>query len=110
MEIKVTSIPITEIGVAVAGPEGKSSYQLWLDAGNSGTLDDFFKSIVNRNTKVYRYDNQTEMVIMHQIGKRAMVQCIEDGGALYEADIVHLNLDTVQIKTKSQKILTIIIQ
>lgn len=29
-----------------AGEDGKSAYQLWLDAGNSGTVEDFLESLI----------------------------------------------------------------
>jgi len=30
---------------AIRGPEGKSAYQVWLDAGNTGTVDDYISSL-----------------------------------------------------------------
>lgn len=108
--VKVNAQPAQKVQVYKAGATGKSAYDLWLAAGNVGTLDEFFSSLVNRNTKVYQYVNRTEMVINHQIGKRAMVQCIDEQGNVYVTDVEHITLDTVIIRTNISKNLTIIIQ
>jgi hypothetical protein len=42
----ITNIPVTEaeknVPIAYMGRPGKDAYQLWLEAGNVGTLEDFF--------------------------------------------------------------------
>ena len=42
------------------GEQGKSAYQSWLDAGNTGTEDDFLNWLRNINARVYIQETQPE--------------------------------------------------
>jgi len=39
----------------VVGAPGKSAYEIWLDAGNTGTEDDFLFSLINGGDLAFRY-------------------------------------------------------
>lgn len=49
---------IQTVGIVVSEFRGRSAYQVWLDEGNVGTVDDFFASILNTDTSSFdaRYE------------------------------------------------------
>lgn len=46
VDVNVSS-SIQSVGIVVSEFRGRSAYQVWLDAGNTGTVDDFFADIAN---------------------------------------------------------------
>jgi hypothetical protein len=54
MNIEVIKLPVTNIEIFRTGPKGKDAYEAWLEAGNVGTLEDFFS---------YKYNDDTDYAL-----------------------------------------------
>lgn len=104
MKIEVKQIPPVKVNIVKTGPQGLSAYEVWLAAGNVGTVADF----LSKDQRVYQYDG-TEMIINHSLGRRVTVQAITSDGKVYFPEVQHLMLDTVAVRTIAQTSLTLII-
>jgi hypothetical protein len=102
----VRKVPNVAVEVSRAGPAGKSAYELWLEAGNVGTLQDFLAG----GQLVYDYAG-TQMTVTHNLGRYASVQCVDtETKKEYVPEIEWLTLDTLIIRTLSVKNLKIILK
>lgn len=99
-----------DVRVVETGGTGKSAYQVWLDAGNVGTVQDFFRSLVEIHAQIFQYQNQTSQIFTHNLGRAVLVQVIDDLGNTHFPDVQRISLNEVQIRTNIPKNLTIIIQ
>jgi hypothetical protein len=106
MIIEVVQIPTTQVEIYRKGEQGKSAYDLWLEQGNVGTIQDFLAG----GQLTYDYSG-TQMVITHNLGRYVSVQCVDIGTKKeYVPEIEWLTLDTLIIRTLTVKNLKIILK
>lgn len=106
MKIIVKQQKPTKVEVFRTGATGKSAYQIWLDAGNMGSIAEFLA----RDIRTYSYINSINAIFTHNLGKHVIVQAIDTNGNTHYPDVVRINLNQVQIITNIPKTLTIIVQ
>lgn len=93
--------PVGQAGATGApgatGAEGVSAYQLWLDAGNAGTIDDF---LANFQSGIYRHVQMTPASVWnihHTLGRYAAVTVVDSAGSMVEGDVAYVSTSEVTI-------------
>lgn len=79
------------------GEDGKSAYQLWLDDGNTGSLEDFFASLTGQ---AYTHDQMipgTVWNITHNLGFFPNVMSFDSAGTQIIGEVVHLDKNRMTI-------------
>lgn len=79
------------------GVEGVSAYQLWLDAGNTGSINDFLSQF---QSGIYRYVQMTPSSfwdIHHTLGRYAAVTVVDSAGTMVEGDVAYVSTSQVTI-------------
>lgn len=93
---KINTVEIK--GNLQAGARGKSAYELWLDAGNSGTVDDFLASIGSDKSFVYNQQiSSDEWIIEHSMNKYPSVTIVDSGDSVVIGDIEYISMNEVKI-------------
>jgi hypothetical protein len=99
-------LELVDAGPVFKGPPGPSNYELWLAAGNIGSLDDFFQTLhggpgeqgppgVIQNFVHEQYDASALWTIVHGLDKYPDVVLIDSAGDRFEADINYFDRNTV---------------
>lgn len=86
------------------GPQGLSAYDLWLQSGQVGTVDDYLDSLigpVGPSGQSYRHIQDiatTEWVIDHNLGYQPGGITVQDSaGTTWEGDVTHPSPNTVHV-------------
>ena len=79
------------------GADGKSAYQLWLEEGNTGSIQDFFASL---SGGAYTHDQMTPGTvwnITHGLGFFPNVMSFDSAGTQIIGDVVHIDKNSMTI-------------
>ena len=82
------------------GPEGqtgKSAYEVWLDEGNTGSIEDFFASL---SGGAYTHDQMTPDTvwsITHSLGFFPNVMSFDSAGTQIIGDVNHIDKNSMTI-------------
>ena len=79
------------------GEDGKSAYQLWLEEGNTGSLEDFFASLTGQ---AYNHDQMTPSTvwnITHNLGFFPNVMTFDSAGTQIIGDVNHIDKNSMTI-------------
>lgn len=79
------------------GGDGKSAYELWLDEGNEGSLEDFFASLTGQ---AYTHDQMIpDLVwnITHNLGFFPNVMTFNSAGTQIIGDVQHIDKNSITI-------------
>lgn len=125
------SVNVTIVGTGEQGEIGKSTYELWLEAGNEGSLNDYLESIgayihpeshpasmivedVDRNfitqlekDNLYGYVHEQikaskTWVIVHNLGKHPSVSVVDSSGKLVIGQLKYINENNVTLEFISE--------
>ena len=107
-DIKVVSVGRRGPASTVPGPEGDSAYQVWLDAGNTGSVQDFLDSLKGADGTVgsdahyeMPFTNLAFVQVIHNLHKRPAVTVIDSAGDEVEGAVEHVNNDQVNLTFNS---------
>jgi len=96
--------PTELLGIGIPGlpgEKGDSSYQVWLDAGNSGTVDDYIAYLKGAKGDQglpglagvsYEFSQgvpSDTWVISHMLGRYPSVTVVDSSGSVVEGEIVY---------------------
>ncbi len=77
------------------GAVGPSAYQVWLDAGHVGTIDDFIAQFAQAaSQQYYRHVQGTPAVlweIQHPLNRYTAVSVVDSAGSIVEGDVTYLS-------------------
>lgn len=79
------------------GVEGVSAYQLWLESGNTGSIEDF---LANFQSGIYRHVQMTPATVWnihHSLGRYAAVTVVDSAGTTVEGDVAYVSTSEVTI-------------
>lgn len=80
----------------IIGPEGKSAYEVWLDEGHEGSVDDFLQ--FNQGYYIYtQREPSKEWYIYHGLNKRPSVTVVDSGDNVVVGTISYIDNDTVKL-------------
>ena len=85
---------------------GKSAYELWLDQGNTGTVQDFLSSL---GDKTFVYKQQiaaSEWVITHSLNKYPSVTVVDTASTVVYGDVEYVSKNELKITFKEGNQLT----
>lgn len=98
LQINAKINTVTINGVLQAGARGKSSYELWLEQGNTGTVEEFLSSIGADKTEIYNQQiPSTEWLITHNLGKYPSVTIVDSGDSVVYGEIEYLSNNQVRL-------------
>jgi hypothetical protein len=80
------------------GAPGKSAYQLWIDAGNSGTEEEFFQSLIGGNHTHDQMVPSSLWVIEHNLGFFPNVTVFSSADEQVFGDITHISVNRLKIE------------
>jgi hypothetical protein len=83
--------------VGPAGPSGKSSYEVWLDQGNTGSVDDYFASLSGGSYTHNQMVPNTEWTIAHDLGFFPNVMTFDSAGTQIIGDVDHIDNNSMLI-------------
>lgn len=87
---KINSLEIK--GQMVVGARGKSTYEIWLEEGNTGTVNDFLNAIGADKTFIHRQmQASTVWTIQHNLNKYPSVTIVDSGDNLVFADVQYIS-------------------
>lgn len=89
---------ITQVVTAgTRGPAGKSSYEIWLEQGNSGTIEDYFASLSGGH---YTYDQMVPSevwTIEHNLAFFPNVMTFDSAGTQIVGSVDHIDKNNLVI-------------
>lgn len=109
----IVEVPVPEVvEVEVSGPAGLTAYELAVEQGFSGTLQDWFDSLKGEQgdqgpigTDLYYLHVQSapsaSEIITHGLSKFPSVSIKDSSGQAVEGDYTYIDLDTVQVDFSS---------
>ena len=83
------------------GQDGKSSYDLWLEDGNEGTLQDFLNSFATTSDASFTYSQlspSNEWVIEHSLQKFASIVVVDSANSVVIGDIEYVDENTIIVR------------
>lgn len=89
---KNLSINTTVIG----GARGKSAYEIWLEEGNVGTVQDFLAALDKHHTHNQTIPNDI-WTIQHNLNKYASVTIVDSSDTIVYGEVEYLTKNTVKI-------------
>jgi len=79
---------------------GKSTYELWLDQGNTGTVQDFLSSLSDK-TYVHKQQSAASVwTITHNLNKYPSVTIVDSGFTVVYGEIEYLSKNQLQVTFK----------
>ncbi len=81
------------------GAIGKSAYEVWVEAGNEGSVDDFLQWL--RVSNSYTHTEQASgytWAINHNLGKYPSVFVVDTGGNWVIGDVQYLNENQIIVR------------
>ena len=87
----------------VDGKDGKSAYQIWLDAGNTGTIQDFLDFISGTHIEVIQekligeVDNINTIFVTSFPYKPGSIMIFLNG--LKQSDVLEIDSETIELAT-----------
>ena len=81
------------------GAIGKSAYEVWVEAGNEGSVDDFLQwlRVSNSYTHIEQASGYT-WAINHNLGKYPSVFVVDTGGNWVIGDVQYLNENQIIVR------------
>lgn len=90
--------PINTIDVyTTVGIKGKSAYELWIDSGNSGSVEEFLQSLVGGNHTHNQMVPSLTWVIEHNLGFYPNVTAFSSADEQVFGDITHIDVNKLTI-------------
>lgn len=91
------NVSITKTGAS--GKDGASAYEIWLEYGNEGTIEDFLDSlkVTDANYVHDQISSAKEWRIIHSLGKYPSVTIVDSGGNVVMGDIKYASTDEIEI-------------
>lgn len=97
IEVDLRSIEITS-NMGSGGPRGYSAYEIWLQAGNTGSEQMFLESLRGDGVVTYVHDQilaSETWEINHNLGFYPLVDVIDSGGTLVIGDVHHVDVNNL---------------
>jgi hypothetical protein len=76
---------------------GKSAYELWLDQGNTGTVQDFLSSLGDKTFLFKQQISTSVWTITHNLDKYPSVTVVDTGFTVVYGEIEYLSKNQLQI-------------
>ena len=80
----------------IGGARGKSAYEIWLEEGNTGTVQDFLSALDKHYTHNQNIPNNI-WTIEHNLNKYASVTIVDSSDTIVYGEVEYLTKNTVQI-------------
>jgi hypothetical protein len=80
------------------GAKGRSAYDLWIEAGNSGTVEEFLQSLVGGNHTHNQMVPSDNWVIEHNLGFFPNVTVFSSADEQVFGDITHISINKLSIQ------------
>ena len=81
------------------GARGYSAYDVWLRAGNEGTVQDFLESLAGED-KFYRHNqniSSQEWTVIHNLNKKPSVTIVDSADTVVYGEITYVNENELKI-------------
>jgi len=92
-----------EFLAAMRGADGKSAYEVWLGQGHTGTIEDFFVYLAELGSYEQAFDNVSELIVEHNLGKHPCVFVLDADNNECEVGVTHLSENSVQINMSAPR-------
>lgn len=76
---------------------GKSAYELWLDQGNTGTIQDFLASLTDKHYRHSQTSSSAEWNIIHNLDKYPSVTVVDSGYTVVYGNIDYISKNEIKI-------------
>ena len=76
---------------------GKSAYELWLDQGNVGSVQDFLGTLTDKNFVHKQTASENVWHIVHNLNKYPSVVVVDTADTVVYGDIQYISLNEIQI-------------
>lgn len=94
--VKIEST-VMDISLESGGPRGYSAYEIWLQAGNEGTVQDFINSL---KSETYIYEqilSSKKWEIEHKLDRYPSVTIVDTGGNVVMGDVKYIDTNNIEI-------------
>lgn len=92
LQINAKINTVTIQGKTIAGARGKSAYEIWLEQGNTGSIQDFLNAI--GGDKKYTHLQivpSEEWIIEHNLSKYPSVTIVDSAGTVVIGDVEYIS-------------------
>ena len=91
-------------GIGVKGKDGLSAYELWLQEGHQGTIEDFFAYLGQKGVRTVVHDQivaKSYWIIKHDLDRHPSVTVVDTGGNVVVGDVHYIDSNHIIIKFTS---------
>ena len=95
--------PLIGVSISGRGPqgeEGKSAYDLWIESGKTGTMEEFLQTMVPAPLETFVHDQIPPAFtweIVHALNRLPSVTVVDSGGNVVMGDIIYIDENSLSI-------------
>jgi hypothetical protein len=80
-----------------SGPSGASAYETWLDAGNTGSIDQFLALLTEQYFRYVQGSPLAHWDVTHTLNRYCAVTVVDSAGSIVEGDVTYLSTSQLTI-------------
>lgn len=105
MSAKIAAEPNIKVSMS-SGARGKSAYEVWLDEGNSGTIEQYLnslKAMSNIETFVHRQTVASSVWnVNHRLNRQPSVTIVDSAGSVVVGEVDYIDENNITIYFTSE--------